>query len=546
LTLLATAGLVAALPSLHDRWTDEASKHRVILLVDWKEVSQLADRDIPSPLYLLQALHNAGIQGVLYSPLTLKDVARGGLNSLNDRTITIEKSALAAQVMHELSQRGVRGIEGERTETGYSLTRASGDFSSLSDIEVGYDAHLLALGQDQNLDSYLRVNQDPWLSVPDALPNSISGVIFTTDDPPGGVEALPDWSALLNSRSLRQLWVEFKPTHAATALAQAVPSTVLRTHTIPTAELKDLSASQELSRWQRAVHERSCHCLLFRPAPYESWNDFLLRLDTLRRSLIRDGWELALPPVHTGWMSSSHRKLLMYLGMAFGVAAFAPLVGLWWAGPYAGWRAFIGVTLFALAGGAIAASLASLPETRLELIPFRGIKAALIIPWLGAILVLYPWEELRKKLTLPLTRLDLLVGILLVGVLGYGIVRSGNAAPAWRASSEQGVRDYLEKSLNVRPRFKEFAVGYPLLLLGFLLKRRSSRGTSGKHGARTALDVRPLIWIGMIGPVSTVNTFCHLHSPLALAVARSSLGIFLGCLGGLVLYGFYEWGNRKL
>ena len=56
-----------------------------------------------------------------------------------------------------------------------------------------------------------------------ALPEPVTGLIFTTDDPPGGAAALPEWTALLKSRPLRQLWVEFKPTRAATALAQSVP-----------------------------------------------------------------------------------------------------------------------------------------------------------------------------------------------------------------------------------------------------------------------------------------------------------------------------------
>ena len=286
------------------------------------------------------------------------------------------------------------------------------------------------------------------------------------------------------------------------------------------------------------MHERACRCLLFRPAPAESWSDFQERLSALRRALLQDGLELALPPVNPAWTASAHGTLLIRLGAAFAVAALAPLLGLWLMRPYSGWRAFAGVALLALIGGALAAALANVPETRLELIPFRGIKAALVIPWLGALLVLYPPAELKRLLTRPLTRLDLLGGLLIVGILGYGIVRSGNAAPAWRAGSEQGVRDFLEKSLNVRPRFKEFAVGYPLLLVGFLLLER--------RGARKPLDARPLVWIGMIGPVSTVNTFCHLHSPLALAAARSTLGMALGCLGGLALYGLYLWGDKKL
>ena len=163
---LVVAGLLAALPTLHRRWSEEAQARRVILLVDWKEVRDLSAREISAPLYLLQVLHDAGIQGVLYSPLTLKEAVRGGSDALNTRTISFERSSMAAQAMRELAQRGVQGIQGERSDAGYTLTRDGADFSNLADVEIGYDTHLLALGRDQALDSYLRVNQDPWLHGP--------------------------------------------------------------------------------------------------------------------------------------------------------------------------------------------------------------------------------------------------------------------------------------------------------------------------------------------------------------------------------------------
>ena len=120
-------------------------------------------------------------------------------------------------------------------------------------------------------------------------------------------------------------------------------------------------------------------------------------------------------------------------------------------------------------GGMLVAAVAYGPETRFEIIPFRGIKAAIVISWLGSFGLLYSVKELRQLLLRSLTRMDVAVGFLLLAIIGYGIVRSGNASPALRAGSEQGVRDYLEKILDVRPRFKEFAVGYPLLLVGFFI-----------------------------------------------------------------------------
>jgi len=530
-------GMLASFPVLRQRHADEISNHRIALVVDWKEVRELADREIASPVFLLQALHELGIQGVLFSPLTLKDVVRGQAAALGHKTITMNDPELGEQALQELALRGMQRLHGERNDEGYMISRPDGDFSNFDDVEIGYDHRLLALCHDQDLQTYLRVNQDPWLQKVEELPLNITGVIFTTDDPPGGPLALDTWSSRIATHQWQQLLIEFKPTKAAVALARAVPSLTVRTHTIPTAELKDLTPSQELSRWQRAVSERSCRCLLFRPAPVESWADFKTRCDHLRRALIHEGWELNIPNEKSLWKPTGWIKLNFRLFVAFCMAAFAPILGVALSREHVGWKGFFIVVGISLAGGVMAAALADLPETRLEIIPFRGIKIALVFPWLISLLVLYPWNELKAELKLPLTRLNFILSFLLLGVLAYGIVRSGNSAPAWRAGSEQGVRDFLEKTLNVRPRFKEFAVGYPLLLLAFLLQRK-------KRGTKTA-DWRPLMWVGLIGPISAVNTFCHLHSPLALAFERTGLGLLLGCMGGIILYFIYQWWGEK-
>ena len=254
--------------------------------------ADLADREIPSPVYLLQALHDAGIQGVLFSPLTLKEAIRGDEPALAQRTVSFARASIGEQALDELTRRGVNRLEADRAGDHFTLTAAAGDFSGLGDVEIGYDKSLLALSRDQGLAHFLRLNQDPWLAGSAIrLPDDIAGIIFTSDDPPGGLDAVPDWAAFLRAQGLRHLFVEFKPTRAAVAIARAFPGATLRTHTIPTAELKDMTQAQELSRWQRAVHERACRCLLFRPTPSESWTIFQARLESLRRALLQDGWD---------------------------------------------------------------------------------------------------------------------------------------------------------------------------------------------------------------------------------------------------------------
>src|SRR5206468_604135 len=45
----------------------------------------------------------------------------------------------------------------------------------------------------------------------------------------------------------------------------------------------------------------------------------------------------------------------------------------------------------------------------------------------------------------------------------------------------------------------------------------------------------PLVLVGAIGQVSLVNSFCHLHTPIALTLARVWNGLWVGALVGVPL-----------
>src|SRR6185437_9064542 len=179
--------------------------------------------------------------------------------------------------------------------------------------------------------------------------------------------------------------------------------------------------------------------------------------------------------------------------------------------------------------GSAAAGLARSPWTQLEIYPFRGIKIAFLLTWIGALFVLYRPAEISEFLQRALRRIDVVAGIAILALVGYVVIRSGNASAAWKGPWEQVLRDHLENWLLVRPRFKEFAFGHPLMLFGLsrVLHRVRPKG---------AFDGRAWIWLGMIGQASVINTFCHLHSPIKLAYARSIIGMVIGAiLGGLLI-----------
>ena len=71
----------------------------------------------------------------------------------------------------------------------------------------------------------------------------------------------------------------------------------------------------------------------------------------------------------------------------------------------------------------------------------------------------------------------------------------------------------------MRPRTKEFLLGHPAMLVLLYF----------------GYDLRKIVvlLLGVIGQVSIVNTYAHLHTPLAVSLLRSFHGLWLGILLGV-------------
>ena len=100
------------------------------------------------------------------------------------------------------------------------------------------------------------------------------------------------------------------------------------------------------------------------------------------------------------------------------------------------------------------------------------------------------------------------------------ISRTGNTTTEL-STGEAAMRNFLNDIMGVRPRNKEFLIGYPLTLLLFWL------GASRRNWILTI----PAI----IGQVSLVNTYAHIHTALLISLHRSFNGLVLGLAMGLLL-----------
>ena len=98
---------------------------------------------------------------------------------------------------------------------------------------------------------------------------------------------------------------------------------------------------------------------------------------------------------------------------------------------------------------------------------------------------------------------------------------------------EEHLRAGLEAILYVRPRTKEFLIGYPCLFLALVyIDHKISRNWAWFF-----------MIIGVVAPVSLVNSFCHIHTPLNISLYRSCLGIVLGFAFGAAYYLLYRLGE---
>lgn len=205
------------------------------------------------------------------------------------------------------------------------------------------------------------------------------------------------------------------------------------------------------------------------------------------------------------------------------------------------WGRILGAVGISVVGGVLIVGLLSSREFMLRTNQFMGIKAAHLLPILalaglfagGIAYAAATWPQQRRRMAEAYGRISaspILIGqviglMAIVVLLALVVARSGNDAGLQVSSLELKFRAILDKVLFVRPRTKEFLIGYPLLLCGlaFLLRGRRQWGAV-------------LVTIGSLGLVSALNTFCHIHTPLAVTALRVVNGVLVGSVLGVLLY----------
>jgi hypothetical protein len=119
---------------------------------------------------------------------------------------------------------------------------------------------------------------------------------------------------------------------------------------------------------------------------------------------------------------------------------------------------------------------------------------------------------------LPVTVLQLLAGIVLVGAGFLMLARSGNQSDIAPSGLELALRAHLTTILQVRPRFKNSWSAWPALMLVPALLPADRRALG------LAVRARDRAW----DSADVVDTFSHLHTPLAISLLRVVNGAVIG------------------
>lgn len=378
--------------------------------------------------------------------------------------------------------------------------------------------------------------------------------------------------------------IEFNDQKGINQLGQLLNKEVVRLHTISNSEMSKFEAEggmeAALDRWMLAARERNMRTLLVRffdiNSPAASFDRNMHYLEELQTNLTDSGFSLGSTE-YTKMSSVGNNtvlNLLVGLGVAAGmmilllvlgsrklaIAGFAAVIVCYGAcylyNPVLARKlmALASVIIYPIIGctvmmepkhynlascigrvlmmcaisflGAIfMVGLLSDTSFMLKLDGFAGVKIAHVIPIAAVPFILFilndehPLNVVKEILDKAVTyKWGILAAVL--AVCGYiYISRTGNTT-AELSTAESTMRQTLTDILGVRPRSKEFLIGYPFTMLLFYL------GASKKNWVLTLPAV--------IGQVSLVNTYAHIHTPLLISLHRSFNGLALGLLIGII------------
>lgn len=518
--------------------------------------------------------------------------------------ITINDKSYEDQIISNLQQKfnGAKDIKGEVSVVVLPSYIPNSDkekekiYEDIDAYGVGFDINQLKKYTDLGLDiapqvrDWKNITDDSLAFMADEIKSipSLSFIMFNDTKVPGYPEKMRYFGDLLKDEKGEPIapigTVEFFNQKGVPQFASYLNKEAVRVHSISFSEMSQKSAKEAVDRFELAVSERNIRAMFVRLFdmldPAGSLDKNLDYLESLKTAIEAQGFTftkgeqypslvyynlmillIGLGVIAGGALIVTHMKqptlalILAVLGalawvfilykqpimarklmalasvIVFPILAFLKVIKAEKRSLLKSIFAFLKLSGISFLGAVLMVGLLSDKLFMLKLDQFIGIKIAHIIPLLVVPALLHDYKEtglgnVRKLLEKAITyRVALISGVALVAVAIY-VLRTGNVSTEMVSGFEQHMRDVLRDILGVRPRTKEFLIGHPFALMILFY---------GIHKKNWYL-VLPAV----IGQVSLVNTYAHIHTPLLISLVRSFNGLWIGIIGGIVLIAAWQ------
>ncbi len=407
-----------------------------------------------------------------------------------------------------------------------------------------------------------------------------------------GYPNLDPLADVLKEKKVSVSQVEFIKQIGVPQLAQKMDKLVIPMHSLTRDEIisRNINRTSITDRFIRAIHERSIRLLFVHPYDLQMGGRleiFKDDLNTYKNALETRGYKLGWPTPLGEWPAPIAGGLACGLVLIFTVwfyierlrgaenalisvpsaallFVFSAVLGLiMWKVPVAakllgGFCGAVAATEAALtalessnqrikgavaalfvvfAGGLAIASFYGTSAAALRLTPFSGVKLTLLLPPLMVLVHdllrrVHP-ESVGEIIQRPALWGELVIIGVMLGAMLVMALRSDNVSNV--PALEVAFRDFMERVMVVRPRTKEFLIGYPALVLYWYLVRNKYL-----PGYREAVRIAAVLAF-----CSGINTFCHFHTLLYLSVVRVLNGWWLGLLIGAVMTAAIAWAVKR-
>lgn len=471
-----------------------------------------------------------------------------------------------------------------------------GNAKKIKRVPLGYDEMKIAHLIEQGLMVVLRIPDARDMNEAsvhvlqqiEALKNEHTSKLLPTGEEVAGYpKDVTKWGEVWKEAGYALLSTEFYEAKGLTALAKAMDMHVVRLHSL---NLEQRKPNEAVDVAIRAIKERNIRALFIRPYTSEEIAQNIEKTVSVMKQIVQH-----MPSHYTLGKSEPfapiERSSIATIGFVIGATAFVFLAVRSLVSPMMASLAAGGALILGMAGTVLAIDLALKALALLVAIitpiyaskpssvqegwrgtfmaygraiaisfvgiswivtmlygneymayvgeGFRGVKLVYVVPLVAMVVLVLPWiirepllPFMKRLWKHPITVGHVVLSLIIFALLAYYVLRSGNTGTA--SALELAARQKLEEWLYVRPRTKEFLLGFPAYLLAlFVINKQKQLGAI-------------LLVVGTIGWLSMINTFTHLHIPLFISFVRTMYSLGLGLFIGIALIYAYKWVWKKV